>query len=472
MKKLIVVLLLCLIILSGCSGGEKDILDPERPINITIWHYYNGQTKEKFDSMVSRFNESVGGDRGVVVDAKSHSDVDKLADAVYNAANKNIGSQPLPDIFAAYPENAFRVNQIYDLVNLDNYFSEAELNAYYPDFIKEGRLGENQKLIILPIAKSSEVMYLNKTAWEKFAAESDAVLADLQSWEGIAAAAEKYYKDSGSSFFSIDSTANFFMITAVQLGEEIYDYQANGVEFNFDRKLAEKIWEVYYIPYIKGYYNKMGRFSSDDARTGIIQAYTGSTAGAGYFPREVILSENESYEIDVEVLPYPYFQNGEPYAFQQGAGMVVTESDEASEYGSTLFLKWFTEKEQNIEFSLATGYFPVKTESLDEEVLLTELEGKNINPAVEESIKTSIRMFNDYNLYANKPFAESYEMRFLLSSHLFDRIERDKEILNSRINQGENRTAVISELSSTKNFEDWYQQLKEEAAKILRSREG
>ena len=467
MKKIVLILVLLLFLVGGCSHEKEDILNPDKPITITVWHYYHGQIKEKFDNLVSEFNETIGMERGIVVDAQSHSDVTKLSNAVYDAANKNIGAQPLPDIFAAYPENAFRVNKITPLVDLENYFSSQELSTYRQEFIEEGRFRENDKLKILPIAKSLEVLYLNKTYWDKFAAKNDVTLEDLRTWEGIVKTAEKYYNQTGNSFFGIDSNANFMILSAIQLGEEIYDYNGDNIKINFDKDLAKKIWEVYYIPYIKGHFNKMGRFSSDDARTGVVLAYTGSTAGAMYFPEEVSFSRNKSYPVEAEILPYPYYKDGEPYVFQQGAGMVITQSDKIREYAAALFLKWFTKLNQNIDFALSTGYFPVKDKALKEEVLLAELNEKDSTSTVRKTIKTSMQMFDEYNLYTNKPFKDSYKLRYLFENHLFNNIQKDKEILVNRVANGEDRSTVISELISQKEFEKWYQQFKQEAARIL-----
>jgi multiple sugar transport system substrate-binding protein len=121
--------------ITACSPkGDAALLDPDRPITVTVWHYYNGNIKVAFDRLVTEFNETVGMDKGIVVDAQSQGDVDQLAIAVFDAANKSIGAAPMPNIFASYPDNAFRVNQILRLVDLGRYFSDEELNEYRRDF--------------------------------------------------------------------------------------------------------------------------------------------------------------------------------------------------------------------------------------------------------------------------------------------------------------------------------------------------
>ncbi len=150
MRKIIFLLMMAVISLSliSCSMNEEEsILSKEKPITVTVWHYYNGTTKEAFDALVSAFNDTVGMEKGIVVDAKSQGDVNQLAEAVFDAASQSIGSMPLPDIFASYPDNAFRVHEIVPLVPLSEYFSEDELAAYRLEFLEEGQFITDNKFL-------------------------------------------------------------------------------------------------------------------------------------------------------------------------------------------------------------------------------------------------------------------------------------------------------------------------------------
>jgi len=447
---------------------KKEPLNPSKPITITIWHYYNGNIKDKFDAIVDKFNESIGVEHGIVVDAKSHGDVQQLANAVYDAANKTIGSQVMPDIFAAYPDNAYRVNEIVELVDLEQYFSQDEIKGFRKEFLEEGRFGTDPKLRIVPIAKSTEVLYLNKTYWDYFAKATGSKIEDISTWEGLVKTAEKYKNYSGKAFLSIDANANYMLAASMQLGKEMYTYDGNRAKLNFSKDIAYKIWENYYIPYLKGYFSKSGRFSSDDAKTGTVLAYTGSTAGSAYFPKQVAFSQKEVYPIDAITLPYPYFENGKPYVIQQGAGMSITKSDKAHEYAAALFLKWFVDIEQNIDFAVSTSYFPVKNEALVENKVLTALDKTDVaNEAIRKSINTTLKMFDSYTLYGNKPFEGSYDMRALLENHLFNFVQKDLGVLEKRVAEGEERSKVIESLISNEHFEKWYQQFTQEAEQII-----
>jgi multiple sugar transport system substrate-binding protein len=462
--------LITIVLFTSCGlvSQDNDPLDPSKPITITVWHYYNGNIQNQFDLLVERFNETVGVERGIVVDSQSYGDVGQLANAVYDSANKTIGSLPLPDLFLSYPDNAYRVNLISELLDINTLFTEQELAGYREEFLDEGRIGTGPGLKIFPIAKSSEILYLNKTFWDEFVNVSGADINRLRTWEGVLEIAQEYYNLTGKAFLGIDASANFMFVSAIQLGSEIYSDKDDSVSLNFTKEIGRKIWDFYYIPYMKGFFEKNGRFSSDDARTDSVLAYTGSTAGAVYFPTEVTFPEGDVYPIDPMILPYPYFEEGRAFAYQQGAGMCITKSDEPHEYGAGLFLKWFTEPEQNVEFSVLTGYMPVMNESLKKEMMYEALSSMDmIGAAIPGVIDSTVYMLDNYTMYSTKPFEGSFELRSLLENHLFSKITVDLGLVEEQVNSGEDRSKLVEALISELEFEKWYDQIHEELLSLV-----
>ncbi len=464
-------LLILILVIAACSQGKKEtLLNPDSPITVTLWHYYNGNTKVVFDSLISEFNETIGMDRGIVVDAQSLGDVNQLGTAVFDAANKSIGALPMPDIFASYPDNAFRVSQIVPLVDLEQYFTREEIDRYRGEFLEEGRFITDNKYYILPIAKSSENLYVNKTAWEPFAEKHGFTEKDLSTWEGLVRVSEIYYKTTGKGFFGVDSNSNYMIIAGMQHGSGLFKYSQNGTaSFNLEPDVARAIWNYFYTPYMNGYFAKSGRFSSDDAKIGTVLAYTGSTAGAAYFPTEVTLSENNIQEIEPLVLPYPHFTDGKPVAIQQGAGMCITKSDETHEYAATVFLKWFTETRQNLKFAVSTGYFPVTYEALNEKDDIIKATRENaVSPTILASFNATNIMFSSFTLYNSKPFHGSYDMRNFLEKALISKISADLETLKKKTGENEDKHELLSEFISEEAFNAWYLQIQNQAALLLK----
>lgn len=452
---------------------HKDPLNPKKPVTIKIWHYYNGQTNEAFNQLVSDFNGTVGLKEGIIVESESLGDVSRLVDAVYDSASSKMGTDPLPNIFGAYPDNAYRVNKIVPLVDLNSYFKPNELKEYRQDFVNGMLLGENEPEMILPVACSTESLFLNKTDWDVFAQATGAELSSLSTWEGIVEVSQSYYNwtdsltsepNDGKAFLGIDSPDNFMYMTAKQLGYELFKLNDKGdIYFDYPKEIAKRVWDIYYTAGIKGLFTKTGRFSSDDAKIGTVIAYIGSTAGAGYFPDKVTLSQSEVYTIDSLVLPYPCFDGGKLVAAQNGAGMSITKSDEAHEYASAVFLKWFTELEQNLEFTVATGYLPVKNDALNSETLLSTKTAMDTTKTktIYQSISASADMLERYSFYSPYPFDGSYEIRQLLGKSMYEQYEKDIKVVKENSNQ-------YDDFTGDENFDNWYSQLSNEVHILLK----
>ncbi len=119
----------------ACAGSEK-------PTVITVWHAYNAFAKTIFDEKVTEFNETKGLELGIVVDAYGFGSSGELDDALFNSANEIIGSDPLPNVFTAYPDSAYRLDQLAPLVEMEEYYSAEELGRYRAEFLSEGVWGK------------------------------------------------------------------------------------------------------------------------------------------------------------------------------------------------------------------------------------------------------------------------------------------------------------------------------------------
>lgn len=183
------------------DGG---VLDPENPVTLTIWHYYNGAYQAAFDKLVEEFNNSAGKDLGIY-------------------------AEEMPDLFSAYTDSALGLQKDGLLTDLNQYFTAEELDKYVDAYIQEGEFAGDGGLYVFPVAKSTEITMMNKTDWDKFAEEPGATLDDLSTVEGIAKVAEQYYDwtdaqtpdvpDDGKAFYGRDSMSNYFLIGMKQMVE-------------------------------------------------------------------------------------------------------------------------------------------------------------------------------------------------------------------------------------------------------------
>lgn len=451
--------------LSGC--GEKSPLDPKDPVTLTVWHYYNGSQQAAFDELVEEFNETEGREKGIYVQGYSQGSVSDLESAVRDSIAGKVGADVMPDIFSSYADTAYEVEQAGALADLSGYLSEEELEQYVDSYIEEGRIASDGSLRIFPTAKSTEIMMINRTDWDKFAEATGASLDDLATMEGVTATAKAYYEwtdsltpdipEDGKAFYGRDAVANYFVIGMQQLGVEIFHVDNGEMTLNVPEEELCRLWENYYVPMVKGYFGAYGSFRSDDVKTGDILAYTGSTSSAMYFPGQVEL-DDDSYAIEYIVMPAPIFEGGEHYAVQQGAGMVVSKSDEKHEYAAVEFLKWFTQAENNLEFGCVSGYLPVLKEANSVEKLDQVIEQRQLTvaPQTYDCLTTVFQEMEGMTLYTNKSFQNGSAARKVLEYHLADKAAQDRASVAVLLEQGKSLEEAAAPYVSREAFEEWY----------------
>ena len=444
----------------ACDNAKKSSHKEEKT-SITIWHYYSGSQKAAFDRMVERFNETEGIKKGITVNVVAMDSISNLSEQINASADKKVGAKALPDLFSAYVDMAETIDAKGLLVDMDQYFSKEELSGYVDAYIEEGRFDSAKSLKLFPIAKATEVMMVNKTKWDEFAAACNIDISKLSTWEGLAETAELYYDWSGGkAMFGRDVMANYVLLGSLELGNDIFQVKDGTLDFQMDKDVMRKLWDNYYVPYISGYYRKEGRYASDDLKIGDIIAYVGSTSSAAYFPDEVYYdAEDTGTQIECMVLPVPDFEGKESYVIQQGAGMEMIHSDEKKEKASAEFLKWFTESEKNVSFAVESSYLPVTKESCHAGYIRNIVEKENIKVSdkVLDTLTISIEKMNQSTTYTLPSFVNSYDAREVLDTILKDKAKNDRAAVLELTAQGMTEEDAVAQYDTEDSYQAWYQ---------------
>ena len=168
----------------------------------------------------------------------------------------------------------------------------------------------------------------------------------------------------------------------------------------------------------------------------------------------------------MEVMECPQFEGGEAFAVQQGAGMVVTNTDEKQIYASVQFLKWFTEDERNIRFSVASGYLPVTKSANDVEKIQANAslpEGNMLS-----IISAAINTVNQNTLYTTKAFENGTSARSILEYSMSDKAAEDRAAVVERLQAGMSLEEAAGEFVSDESFERWYEGTKAELEALMK----
>ena len=361
---LIAGILLC----AGCSNTEKK---EETPTTITVWHVYGGQADSPLNDLIEEFNQTVGKEQQINVQVTSVSNTNTIHELVLGAANGEPGASELPDLFISYPKTVMALPDESILVDYRDYFSQEELSAFLPAFVEEGTI--NDRLVILPVAKSTEIMFINKTIFDRFSQATGVKLEDLDTWEGLFKAAEVYaawtdgqtpdIPGDAKSMFVHDYYFNYFQVGAESLGEDFFQ----GDELAFG-PVFQTAWEPLAQAALQGGVWLQGGYATESLRTGDSIVSVASSASILYYSDVVTYPDNTSEDITIISRPCPVFENGEKLVMQRGAGFCTIRSTPERERAAVTFLKWLTEPERNVEFVTRTGYMPVTQTAFEKEL--------------------------------------------------------------------------------------------------------
>lgn len=436
------IIFVSIILFTACQ--RNNLLNPKKPIILNVWHNYGGQMKNTMDEMIDEFNDTVGLEKGIILNVTSISGSKTLHEKLVMAANDDPNAPELPDITTAYPNTALLLAEKGLLADIEIQFTQDELSLYVPRFIDEGRLKDNH-LYVFPVAKSTEVMFVNETIFNRFMRENNVSYENLKTFEGINKTAKIYYdwtdnltpdiKNDGKAFIVYDSLFNMAQVSYSQLGDSFI----KNNKLDYSSPVFKKIWDIIYKPSVQGYTAIFDGYGSDLAKTGDVVCSIGSTAGVLFYPPTVTYADNVVESVEYIILPYPTIEGGKKVAIQRGSGICVTKSTKEKEYAAGIFLKWFTEPEQNLRFISSTGYLPVTNDAFNK--IMTE-DNKYVSDKNIKKLLTATKlMHNEYDFYIPPIFDKFDEIQKQYDKRLKQAATESKKIYFELLNETEDTSA-------------------------------
>lgn len=376
--------------LSACAVHPMP--GPENPVTLNMWHVYGSQTTSPLNTVINEFNETVGSEYGITINVVSVTSSSAIDAALAASAHGEPGAEVMPDLFTAYPRVVEIVGEE-TLLPWDRYFTEEELSGFAAEFLSEGYFDSG--LLMLPIAKSAEAFYLNKTCFDRFSLDTGITVDSLGTFDGVFAAARAYYDwSNGQNFLQINDFYNYAYVGMKAYGAE---FVRNG-RLRLDDDAFRKLWTPLAETAIYGGVCLEDGYAAARWKTMEIIANTGSTADVLYQPTEIIHSDNTTEAIESISLPYPVFTEDTSAVVYRGGGLFAVKSeDESKNQAAYLFAKWLVEKEHNLDFVTNSGYLPVTDAALN-----TLFEQPDIveDPAYRGIYETVNVMLDDYTFYA------------------------------------------------------------------------
>ena len=382
MKRILVAILLLLALclnslaLTGC-GQQKtvaaDFVVPEggydgSAVTINFYHTMGANLREVLDRYIVEFNKLYP---NITINHQQVGGYDDVRDQIKTEIT--VGNQP--HIAYCYPDHVALYNLAKAVTTLDDLIAsdvtvtradgstdiigltEEQIADFIAGYYAEGQQFGDGKMYTMPLSKSTEVLYYNKTFFDANG------LTPPKTWDEMEALCKKIKElDPTSIPLGYDSESNWFITMCEQSGS---DYtSATGEHFLFDNETNHAFVTRFRDWYQKGYVTTQELsgaytselFKSQDGTRSYMSI--GSSAGATHQRPDKV---NEAYPFDVAITTIPQVNPEAPKVISQGPSLCIFKKDNPQEViASWLFVKYLTTTvEFQAEFSMASGYVPV-----------------------------------------------------------------------------------------------------------------
>ena len=370
---LLVTMLVNIFALASCDilPGNKDDGngEVEGKINITFYHTMGENLRTVLDNYIVEFEKAFPNIHVIHEQVGSYDDV-------RDQISLELGEGTQPNLAYCYPDHVALYNVAMAVTVLDDYIdyegdytfadgvtvsniglTDAQKADFIQAYYEEGRQFGDGKMYTLPLSKSTEVLYYNKTF---FTANNLSVPTTWDQLEALCAQIKEL--DPNCIPLGYDSEANWFITMCEQLKTPYTS--ATGDHFLFDNADNHAFVKRFADWYAKGYVTTQDIYGA--YTSGLFIAQTGqksymsigSSAGATHQRPAKVEGE---YPFEVGIAPIPQADAANNKVISQGPSLCIFENANQDEVmASWLFAKFLTTNVAfQAEFSMVSGYVPV-----------------------------------------------------------------------------------------------------------------
>jgi multiple sugar transport system substrate-binding protein/sn-glycerol 3-phosphate transport system substrate-binding protein len=307
------------------AQAVKDAVDKfnaNNPWKITVQAVYKGQYSDIYNAMLAALQTK---------DVPSMSVGYSNQIAQYQNVNAILDLNPL----VSDPVYGFDKASLSDFVYLDS--------DVYPSF-------NNQRLSI-SLYRSTELMYYNADALKALGYDHAP-----KTWDEFKEMSCKFAKSgSGLTGFEVRTDASAIAASAYSQGGDIYDYAKN--KFVYDSPEAQVYPTVMQDMLSQGCASLVAAAFGDqnDFAAGKALFYQGSSSGIPFIIAAQ-KSAKTTFAWDVAAIPY----KTAPVQNIYGAPVSILKTTKQQELAAWLFIRWYTEPEQQAAWATTTFYFPMR----------------------------------------------------------------------------------------------------------------
>ncbi|MBQ4563364.1 MAG: extracellular solute-binding protein [Lachnospiraceae bacterium] len=345
---LMLAMLLGMTALTGCGNkaqkAEPNFTVPESgydgsEVTITFYHTMGANLREVLDLYITEFNKLYPNIHIVHEQVGGYDDVREQI-----ATQITVGGQP--HIAYCYPDHVALYNEAKAVATLDNLINsqitvtradgtteilgltDTQKADFIEGYYNEGKQFGDDLMYTLPLSKSTEVLYYNKTFFDANG------LKVPTTWEELEAVCEEIKKiDPDSIPLGYDSEANWFITMCEQYNSPYTSATGNHYLFNNDKN--KEFIKEFRSWFNSGYVTTQtlyGAYTSGlfVAETGT-KSYMSIGSSAGATHQRPAAGADGSYPFEVGIATIPQVDANNPKVISQGPSLCIFQKENPQE---------------------------------------------------------------------------------------------------------------------------------------------
>ncbi len=330
--------------------------------HVVYWHPHTKAREDATKAAADKFNK--GNPWHITVEPIYKGDYP----VIYQAMLAGLQTKELPNLTVAYQNQAAQYQNVNGLVDLNPLVNDpvyglgkSVTDDFFQGFLQSDvnpQFG-NQRLG-MALYRSMETLYYNADALKALGYD-----APPKTWDQFKEMACKYKNSaSGRIGYEVRTDASFIAAAAFAQGGDIYDYKTN--QFMYDSPEPQVAPQVMQDLYQQGCASLIAEAFSDQADFAKqkVLFYIGSSSGLTFVRSAItdaVKAGGQNFTFDVAPIPY----KDKPIQNVYGASVSIPKTTKERELAAWLFVRWYTEPEQQADWAKTTNYFPVRHSTAD-----------------------------------------------------------------------------------------------------------
>jgi multiple sugar transport system substrate-binding protein len=405
------------LVLSGCAANGAT---GDGPVEVSVWHYWDGTNADAFDAMVDTYNASQS---DVRISASNVPNSDFLTKLRASAT-----SDTLPDIAIGDLVWVPQIAEIGTLADLNGRIPDDTLTDVNDALTSFGTIDGKQ--VSVPVSANNLGYMYNKTLFAEAGLDPE---NPPTTWEELKAAGQTILDETGKPGYDLYTQAGDsgegltwnFQVNLWQAGGDFLTADNSAAAFNTPEGAEALQYWVDLIDSGVSPYAKWGEFEKGQ----------GGSAQEGSW-MVGIWAADPPFEFGTAQVPYP--SDGEPATNLGGEQAMVFENSDAEADAAADFLSWFLEPDQVTEWSKETGMLPVLDSVATGSAYLEWVESTEprLLPYVEQMADAHARPNTALYPTVSLAFAQEIEKALAGEASVDDALDAAEQAVNAVLKNG------------------------------------